>query len=105
MDPIMTALVAGVLGATAGFVVAYLAGRAASARARVAAEEESGRILATARADAENLRKAEILAGKEEAFRAKEEWEREEGRRRDEMERGERRLSEGPRGRGQPAGH
>ena len=37
---------------------------------------------------------AEVLAGKEAAFRAKEEWEREEARRRDDMERAERRIEQ-----------
>lgn len=77
---------------------AFLAGRAVEQaslrRARQTAEEEAKRIRAAAEQDAENLRKAEILAGKEAAFRAKEEWEREEARRREEIERAERRLEE-----------
>ena len=63
-------------------------------RARATAEDEAARILSAAEQDAENLRKAEMLAGKEKAFRAKEEWEREEARRREEVERAERRLEE-----------
>src|SRR5215218_2135089 len=94
MDPIILALIGGLLGAAAGFAVAYFAGKAAATRLRTSAEEERDRLLVSARADAENLRKAEILAGKEEAFRAKEEWEREEARRRDDMERSERRIAE-----------
>ncbi|MBW3629120.1 MAG: DUF3552 domain-containing protein, partial [Gemmatimonadetes bacterium] len=94
MDPIILALIGGLLGAAAGFALAYFAGQAAAARVRTGAEEERDRLLASARTDADNLRKAEILAGKEEAFRAKEEWEREEARRRDDMERSERRIAE-----------
>jgi ribonuclease Y len=63
-------------------------------RARATADDEAARIRSAAEQDAENLRKAEILAGKEKAFRAKEEWEREEARRREELERAERRLEE-----------
>jgi ribonucrease Y len=79
-------------------VLAFLGGRAVEQaqlrRARATAQEEVARILAAAEQDAENRRKAEILAGKEAAFRAKEEWEREEARRREEIERTERRIEE-----------
>jgi ribonuclease Y len=94
MDPITTALLGGLLGAAVGFVVAYAGGQAWLRGLRAAAQEEKDRLLSGARAEGDNLRKAEILAGKEEAFRAKEEWEREEARRRDELERAERRLDE-----------
>jgi ribonucrease Y len=84
--------------ATAAAVLAFVAARAAersrSGGIHASAREEAERILARAKEDAENLRKTEILAGKEEAFRAKEEWEREETRRREEVERLERRLDE-----------
>jgi len=79
-------------------VLAFVAGRAVEQarlrRARGTADEEAARILAAAEKDAESRRKAEILAGKEAAFRAKEEWEREEARRREEIERTERRVEE-----------
>jgi ribonucrease Y len=94
MDIVLTALVAAVLAAAAGFFGGRSAERSRLRRARATAEEEVERILSGARAEAENLRKAEILAGKEEGFRAKEEWEREEARRRDEIERAERRVQE-----------
>jgi len=78
--------------------LAFLGGRALEQarlrRVRGTAEEEGARIRAAAEQDAENLRKAEVLAGKEAAFRAKEEWEREEARRREEIERAERRVEE-----------
>jgi len=94
MEIVLTALVAAVVGALAG----YLGGRSAEQsrlrRARGTAEEEAVRIVAAAEHEAETLRKAQVLAGKEEAFRAKEEWEREEARRRDEVERTERRVEE-----------
>lgn len=90
----LTALVAGVVASVAGFLGGRAAERGRLRRARGTAEEEAARIRADAEHDAENLRKAEILAGKEEAFRAKEEWEREEARRRDDVERIERRVQE-----------
>ncbi|HET8654211.1 MAG TPA: ribonuclease Y, partial [Longimicrobiaceae bacterium] len=94
MDTLLIAFVAALVAAIVGF----LAGRATELsrlkRARATAEEERARILSQAEQDAESRRKAEVLAGKEEAFRAKEEWEREENRRRDEIERAERRIEE-----------
>ena len=62
--------------------------------ARATAEDEASRIRTAAEQEAANLRKAEVLAGKEEAYQAKQEWEREEARRREEMERAERRVQE-----------
>jgi ribonucrease Y len=79
-------------------VLAFVGGRAVEQarlrRARTTAESEAARIVAAAEKDAETRRKAEILEGKEAAFRAKEEWEREEARRREEVERAERRVEE-----------
>jgi ribonucrease Y len=79
-------------------VAAFVGGRYAEQlrlkRSRRTAEDEAARIRAAAAQEAETLRKAEVLAGKEAAFRAKEEWEREETRRREELERAERRLEE-----------
>lgn len=63
-------------------------------RAKADAESVAARIRAVAEQDSEHIRKAAELAGKEAAFRAKEDWEREEARRRDELERVERRLEE-----------
>jgi len=94
MDIVLTALVAAVLGALAGFLGGRGAERGRLRRARGTAEEEAARIVAAAENEAETLRKAEVLAGKEEGFRNKEEWEREENRRRDEVERAERRIQE-----------
>ncbi|CAN5641824.1 ribonuclease Y [soil metagenome] len=82
------------LAAVAGFVAGRMSEQTRLRRARSGAEEEAARIVAAAEQDVEAMRKAAILAGKEEAFRAKEEWEREEGRRREDLERAERRLTE-----------
>jgi ribonucrease Y len=86
----VAAVVAGVVGALLG----RSAERTRQQRARETAEDERARILAAAEQDAENLKKAAILAGKEDGFRAKEEWEREEARRREDVERAERRIEE-----------
>jgi ribonuclease Y len=94
MELLLTALVVAVVASVAGYFGGQAAERGRLRRARATAEEEAARIRATAEQDAESLRKAEILAGKEEAFRAKEEWEREEARRRDDVERVERRIQE-----------
>ncbi|HUE95407.1 MAG TPA: ribonuclease Y [Longimicrobiaceae bacterium] len=90
----LTALVVAVVAAVGGFLGGRAAERSRLRKARGTAEEEAAKILAAAEHDAETLRKAEILAGKEEGFRAKEEWEREEARRREDVERTERRVQE-----------
>jgi len=87
-------IVAAAVAVGAGFAVGRMAERRAMRRRRATAEEEAERILASARQDAETVRKSGLLSGKEEAFRAKEEWEREEARRREEVERAERRIEE-----------
>jgi ribonucrease Y len=92
MDTMVALLVAA--AAVAGLACGFLLERLRLRRSRSGAEEERQRILAAAAEEAERLRKAEVLAGKEEAFRAKEEGEREQARRREEVERSERRIEE-----------
>ncbi|MDR0786656.1 MAG: ribonuclease Y [Gemmatimonadota bacterium] len=94
MELLLTALIVGVVASVAGYFGGQAAERGRLRRARSTAEEEAVRIRAAAEQEAESLRKAEVLAGKEGAFRAKEEWEREEARRRDDVERVERRVQE-----------
>lgn len=94
MDILLSAILAAVVAAVVGFLAGRSVVLSRLRRARATAEEEADRIREQARSEAATLRKAEILAGKEEAFRAKEEWEREEIRRREDMERSERRLDE-----------
>jgi ribonuclease Y len=77
-----------------GLVLGWGGERLRLKRARTSAEEEAVRIRATAEQDAELLRQAADLAGREAAYQAKEAWEREEARRRDELQRAERRLEE-----------
>jgi ribonucrease Y len=61
---------------------------------RAEARDEAGRILARAVEEAEALKRAGELGGREEAARLRETWEREEARRREELERVERRQAE-----------
>ena len=78
----------------AGLILGWLGERLRLRSARGGAEEEAERILASAREDAERTRKAAELEGREKAVQIREEWEREEGRRREELERAEARLDE-----------
>ncbi len=93
--PLLLAAAVGlVLGAVVG---AWLASRRAAALReleKAQAKDEAARILARAKEEAENVRKAGELAGREEGFRLREAWEREETRRREEIERAERRIEE-----------
>jgi ribonuclease Y len=63
-------------------------------RAKADADSVVSAMKLAAQQDVERIHKAAELAGKEEAYRAKEEWEREEARRREEIERAERRIEE-----------
>jgi ribonuclease Y len=91
---ILMIVLAALVAAVAGFLAGRAAEQARLRKARATAEDEAARIRAGAEQDAESLRKAEVLKGREEAIRAREEWEREEAKRRDDMERMERRLQE-----------
>jgi ribonuclease Y len=90
--------VLGVAGSAVAFVVGRRTGRDTEVRAREAAgdtaEQLVKRIIGDAERDADGLRKQSVLAGKEEAMRAREEWEAEARRRREEVEREEKRLQE-----------
>lgn len=87
-------IVAVLLAAALAFVAGRANERSTLRRTNATAEEQRARTLAAAEEEAERLRKAAVLAGKEDAFRAKEEWEREESRRREDVERAERRTEE-----------
>jgi len=82
---ILVALVA----AVAGLFVGWVGDRLLRRNARSGAQEEAGRILDTARSDAERTRRDAALEGRETAVKIREEWEREETRRREELERAE----------------
>ncbi|HEX5726613.1 MAG TPA: ribonuclease Y [Longimicrobiaceae bacterium] len=87
-----------VVAAAVGVAIGYFAGRslilARQRTAKATAEDQAARIVAAAEQEAGSLRTAEVLKGREEAIRAREEWEREESRRRDDIDRIERRLAE-----------
>ena len=92
MDPLGLSLAVGVACA----VVAYLLGRGQQrTRQRKQVEQardEASRVRSRAEEEADNLRRAAELQAKEKVFRLRETWETEESRRREEAERGERRL-------------
>ncbi len=93
--PLMMAAAVGlVLGALLGFVVARGRERARQELEKSRAQDEASRILERAKSEADNARKAGELAGREEGFRLREAWEKEETRRREEIERAERRAEE-----------
>jgi ribonuclease Y len=87
-----------VVAAAVFFVLGRGAGRSAErkaqAAARATAEETATRILADAEREAESLRKSAVVAGKEETIRLREQWEEEVAKRREEIDRTERRLQE-----------
>src|SRR5215211_3875692 len=64
------------------------------AEARSGAEQSAKRILDEAAKEAESLRKTAVLTGKEELIGLREEWEQEARKRREEIEREERRVQE-----------
>jgi ribonuclease Y len=87
------------LGAAVGvaamfFIVGRAVERRAAARARESAREVAERLLVDARRDAESLRQSLVLSGKEELAKARETWEQETLRRREESTRFERRIEE-----------
>ncbi len=90
----MVAAVGLVLGASIGFVIARSRARAQQESEKKRGQDEASRILERAEHEAENARKAGELAGREEGFRLREAWEKEENRRREEIERAERRAEE-----------
>jgi ribonuclease Y len=92
--PVLWAAVGIVLGALIGFAISRSRERQRQLREKQSAQDEASRILERAREEADSVRKAGELAGREEAFRLRDAWEREEDRRREEIERAERRASE-----------
>ncbi len=90
---ISLAVLAGLL-AVSGFVLGRGREVARQKREREAAKDDASRILRRAREEAESTKETALLSGKEEAFRLRESWEREEDRRREELQRHERRHDE-----------
>jgi ribonucrease Y len=91
-----TALLIGAIAGSVllGVVLGWYSLQMRAMRRRQDAESQAARILESANADVERIRRAAELAGREEAFRAKQDWEREEARRREEVERVESRIEE-----------
>jgi ribonuclease Y len=83
-----------IASAVLGLLLGWLLERSRLKRAKADAETEAARIRQAAEADSDRIRKAAELAGKEEAYKARQDWEREEDRRREEMDRAERRMEE-----------
>jgi ribonuclease Y len=102
--PVTTGTVAAALGvvvivaAAAFFFLGRRAGIAAELErqraAKASAEETSKRILGEAERDAESMKKAAVVSGKEEVIKLREAWEVEARHRREEVEREERRVEE-----------
>lgn len=94
MDPLGVILPA--VGAVVAAILGYWLGRgrerARQRKEKEAAKDEASLIRKRARNEAENLHRAAELRAKETRFRLREAWEEEEGRRREEVERSERRL-------------
>jgi ribonuclease Y len=90
--------VAIIVAAAAFFILGRRSGRAAEHQAQLAAkataEETARRVVADAEREADTLRKSAIVAGKEEMIKLRESWEVEAGKRREELERAERRVQE-----------
>ena len=88
----------GLIAAVVCFFVGQRIGRAAErgeqVRARATAEETATRIVNEAQRESETLRKGAVVAGKEETIKLRESWEQEASKRREELERGERRVQE-----------
>jgi len=83
-----------VVAGTVFFIVGRHLERRVAAMAGRSAEQQAERILSEARRGAESSRAEAVLAAKEEIIRAREAWEAEAQRRREELERHERRVEE-----------
>ena len=93
--PVLLAMAVGVvLGTLVALAVSAARERARQALEKQGAQGEASRILQRASEEAENIKKAGELAGREEGFRLREAWEKDESRRRDDLERAERRAAE-----------
>ena len=96
MDPLVVGLAAVValLFGAAGYVRRGSVERARQKKAVAAAADEASGILARAREEAENLRTARVLEGKEQVIRLRESWEAEEAKHREDVDRADERISE-----------
>jgi ribonuclease Y len=88
------AVAIGVILAIVGFALGQRREKARIEREKAAARDQASQIVSRANQEAETLKTAAELKGREEALRLRETWEKEEDRRREEMERMDRRLQE-----------
>jgi ribonuclease Y len=97
-DTIGLVLVAVLVGAVVAGAVFFLLGRRAERREAErrgrSAEQQAEQLLGQARRDAESAKHEAMLHAKEEALGLREQWEREEKERRDELDRHQQRLEE-----------
>jgi ribonuclease Y len=91
---LLAVLGSAVIAGTASYVFGRRAERRAAELAERTAEQRADRLLAEAKRDAEAEHARAVLAGKEEVMRAREEWEREEKKRREELDRLQDRVGE-----------
>src|SRR5512145_878055 len=95
---LVIAALAVIVAAAAAFFVGRRLGRqgeiSRQAAARATAEETSRRIVGEAERESESLRKSAVIAGKEELIKLREAWEVEARKRREEVEREEKRVQE-----------
>jgi ribonuclease Y len=92
--PMLIGVVAGGLGLLVGLLLGWGLLGLRLKRHKADAESVAQGIRQGAQTDAERIRRAAELAGKEEALKAREDWEREENRRREEIDRSESRIDE-----------
>ena len=93
MDPLgMSLAVGAVVAAILGYFLGRNRERARQLEEKEAARDEASLIRKRAEQDADNVRLAAELQAKEDVYRLRETWESEESRRREDVERGERRL-------------
>lgn len=92
-SPLLLGVIA-VGAALVGVLAGWWLERRRLQRHKADAESVAARIREEAGAEAERLKRAAELKGKEEAYRAREDWEREEARRREDLERAEQRIEE-----------
>ena len=83
-----------ILASAAFFILGKRAEQRAQTAARTSAEDTAKRIVDEAQREADTLRKSAVVAGKEETIKLRESWEAEAGRRREEIDRAEKRIQE-----------
>ena len=96
MDPLALtlAVLASLTAGVGGYVIRGTRERARRAVEVAAATDEASRVLARAREEGDAARKSVVLEAREEALALREAWEKEESKRREDLDRAERRAEE-----------